>query len=144
LRAAANRKVSSADQACRKTILRESGSIEQDADVVLSAPAFNLSQINAASGTMRENMGMTQLNQTTAVPPPAVQSDDVKHIVGDIEEWKIIEILALKPTLTEVEEAAVWASGNGDVLAKAGHPQVGVIAQIVEILTADEEEPELP
>jgi len=87
-------------------------------------------------------MHATPADQTTAVAPGAVEGDDVKRILGDIEESKIIEILALKPTLAEVEEAAVWASGDGDVLAKAGHPQTGVIAQIVDILTADEEEPE--
>jgi len=65
--------------------------------------------------------------------------EDIKRILGDIEEWKVSEILALKPTLAMVEEAAVWANGDGDVLSKSGHPLTGVIAQIVDILTAEEE-----
>jgi hypothetical protein len=68
--------------------------------------------------------------------------DDLKRILGDIEDSKVIEILALKPTLAEVEEAAAWASGDGDILGKSGHPLTSVVAQIVEIVTADEEEPE--
>jgi hypothetical protein len=63
-------------------------------------------------------------------------------MLGDIGECKIVEILALRPTLTEIEEAAVWARGDGDVLAKSGHPKIGVIAQIVDVLVTDEQEAE--
>lgn len=72
----------------------------------------------------------------------AACGDDVRNILGDIGESNIIEILALQPTLAEIEEAAVWALGDGDVLAKSGHPQTGLIAQIVDILLHDEEEAE--
>jgi len=46
---------------------------------------------------------------------------------------------SLKLTLPEVEQAAIWATG--DVLAKSDHPLAGVTWDIVDILTADEEEP---
>jgi hypothetical protein len=59
--------------------------------------------------------------------------------LGDIDE-AIIAILALKPSLAELEQAAVWATGDGDVLGKTGHPLTAIAAQIVDILTADEEE----
>jgi hypothetical protein len=81
-------------------------------------------------------------HHTTAVSSGAARGDDIKRILGDIDESKVIEILELKPTVADVEEAAVWARGNGDILAKAGRPQTGVIAQIADIVTADEEEPE--
>ena len=77
-----------------------------------------------------------------AVHSGLANGDDIKRILGDIEVSKVIEILALKPTLVDVEEAAAWASGDGDILGKSGHPQTSVVAQIVEILTTDEEEPE--
>lgn len=70
-----------------------------------------------------------------------VSQTDLKNIVGDIDDDKIIAILELQPTLAELEEAAVWATGDGDVLAKEGRPLAGVAAEIFEILTADEEEP---
>ena len=73
---------------------------------------------------------------------PTVSQDDLQRVLGDIEDSKIIEILALKPTVPELEEAAIWAAGDGDVLAKDGHPLTGVVAQIVEILAAEGEEPE--
>jgi hypothetical protein len=69
-----------------------------------------------------------------------VGRDDLIRILGETDDAKIVEILALKPTLPEVEEAAMWAAGNGDVLAKSGRPLGRVAAAIVAILTADEEE----
>lgn len=69
-----------------------------------------------------------------------ISADQLKAIVGDIEDAKVIEILELSPSIAELEEAAVWATGNGDVLAKGGRPLSGTAAAIVEILTADEEE----
>ncbi|MEX0751807.1 MAG: hypothetical protein WD073_02650 [Xanthobacteraceae bacterium] len=69
-----------------------------------------------------------------------ITHDDLKAILGDMDDAKIIQILALKPTLSDLEEAAIWATGNGDVLGKAGRPLTGRAADILEILTADAEE----
>ncbi len=74
-------------------------------------------------------------------PPRTIRADELKSIVGDIDEAKVIEILKLNPTVAELEEAAVWAAGDGDVLDKEGRPLTGIAAQIFDILTADEEEP---
>lgn len=70
----------------------------------------------------------------------AVGRDDLKRILGELDDSKVVEILALRPTIPELEEAAVWAAGNGDVLAKSGRPLGRVAATIVDIMTADEEE----
>ena len=67
---------------------------------------------------------------------------ELKAIVGEIDDAKVIEILELKPTYADLELAAAWATGNGDVLAKEGRPLAGTAAAILEILTADDEEPE--
>ncbi len=79
--------------------------------------------------------------ETTPNRGPAAAHDDLRRIVGDIDERKALEILALRPTLAEVEEAAAWAAGDGDILAKSGRPLTGIAAEVFEILTADEEEP---
>jgi hypothetical protein len=63
------------------------------------------------------------------------------RILGEVGDAKIVEILALKPTLQDLEEAALWLTGDGDVLAKEGHPLGGVVAAIVDIMISDEEEP---
>jgi hypothetical protein len=70
-----------------------------------------------------------------------VGRDHVTLILGEMDEARIVEILALKPTLLELEEAATWAAGDGDILARTGHPLSAVAARIVDILTSDEEEP---
>jgi hypothetical protein len=74
-------------------------------------------------------------------PSATLGRDDVRGILGDIDDARIMDILALKPSLADLEEAAIWATGDGDVLAKSGRPLGGIAAAIVDILTADEEEP---
>jgi hypothetical protein len=70
-----------------------------------------------------------------------ISKDALRAIVGDLDDAKIVEILNLQPTLAELEEAAVWASGDGDVLGKQGRPMTETVSALVDILTADEEEP---
>jgi hypothetical protein len=71
----------------------------------------------------------------------AAGPDELKAILGDVDDAKVIEILKLQPSIAELEQAAVWAVGDGDVLARGGHPLAGKVAEIVEILAVDEEEP---
>jgi hypothetical protein len=70
-----------------------------------------------------------------------ITQDDLRAVLGDIGDAKVLQILALDPTPAELEEAAIWATGDGDLLAKSGKPLSGKTAEIVDILTADEEEP---
>ncbi|MCP4779469.1 MAG: hypothetical protein ABUJ98_11935 [Hyphomicrobium sp.] len=67
-------------------------------------------------------------------------AEDVKRIIGDIEDPKVLEILNLEPTIVELEEVVVGAAGDVDILGKEGHQLTAVAYQIVEILTAGEEE----
>jgi hypothetical protein len=60
--------------------------------------------------------------------------DDLLRLVGDVDERKVFDILALRPTAAEIGQAALWA------LAKGGHPLIGTAAEVLDILTADEEE----
>lgn len=69
-------------------------------------------------------------------------TDDVKRILGDLDDAKLLDIMTLRPTILEVEEASMWLAGDTDVFG-AGQPLQGVVSDIVAILTADEEE-ELP
>jgi hypothetical protein len=82
---------------------------------------------------------MAKLKQSTR--KNLISHEDLLRIVGDVDEDKLLAILALRPTIAEVEEAAAWTIGSGDVVDRAGHPLAGIVAQIFEILTADEEEP---
>ena len=65
--------------------------------------------------------------------------DDVKRILGELDDPKLLDILALRPTILDIEEASMWLSGDSDVFG-AGEPLKRVAGDIVAILTADEEE----
>jgi hypothetical protein len=79
-----------------------------------------------------------QRTATASSRRPATH-DDVKSILGDLDETKMLPILALQPTVADVEEASVWLGGDADVFG-AAEPLKGVASHIVTILTADEEE----
>lgn len=64
---------------------------------------------------------------------------DIRDVFGNLEDGKMMAILALKPTIGDVEEASVWLSGDLDVFGP-GRPLKGVPSQIVALLTADEDE----
>ena len=74
----------------------------------------------------------------------AATHDDLKHIIGELDDDTAAEILALGPTVAEVEEAFMWISGEGSVVDRAGRPLAGRTAAIVDILAAElpEEEEE--
>jgi len=66
-------------------------------------------------------------------------SDDIQRILGHLDETKLLDIIALHPTILDVEEASLWLAGDSDVYG-AGRPLKGVASAIVTILTANEEE----
>jgi predicted phosphoribosyltransferase len=71
--------------------------------------------------------------------------DEVKRIVGDIDDAKGMAILALKPEISQIEQAVEWAEGAAEALAKSGHPLTAKVAEIYDLLTVDEEEePRIP
>jgi predicted phosphoribosyltransferase len=69
-----------------------------------------------------------------------VSAEDVRKIVGDVDDTKLSEILTLEPSPEELADAWMWASGNGDLRDRKGHRLQGKTARIVSILTADEED----
>lgn len=73
----------------------------------------------------------------------AAGADDLRRLLGEIEDARVIEILALSPTVADVEIAAMWAEGQGDVPDRAGQPLEGTAARIYEIVTRDVDIPEL-
>jgi len=66
-------------------------------------------------------------------------ADDIQRILGTLDEAKLLEIMALRPTILDVEEASVWLAGDTDVFG-AGQALKPAAGDIVAILTADEEE----
>ena len=68
---------------------------------------------------------MSKLPSVPIVQRAVASRDDVRHVLGDMEDAKIMDILALRPSLAEVEAAAMWTTGDGDILAKGGRPLKG-------------------
>ena len=66
---------------------------------------------------------------------------DLHQILGDMDDSTAVAILALHPSVAQLEEARVWLNGGGDVLGKEHRPLDGVVGKIFDTLTADEEEP---
>ena len=83
---------------------------------------------------------MTSGEARTSAKPAMATRDDLLRLAGDVDERKVLDILALRPTVAEIEQAALWAAVDGDILAKGGHPLIGTAAEVLDILTADEEE----
>lgn len=69
--------------------------------------------------------------------------EDVKRILGNLDDAKLLAILALRPTIVDVEEASLWLAGDADIFG-AGQPLKLVPGDIVAIVTSDEEEEPRP
>lgn len=66
---------------------------------------------------------------------------DLHEILGDLDDSTAVAILALRPSIAQLEETRVWLNGGGDILGKEHRPLDGVVAQIFDMLTPDEDEP---
>ncbi|HEX6980260.1 MAG TPA: hypothetical protein VF342_13260 [Alphaproteobacteria bacterium] len=65
--------------------------------------------------------------------------EQIRSIVGDIADPKATAIAATGASADELWQAYLYAQGYGDVLDRSGHSLTGVVAEIYDILTADEE-----
>ena len=75
-------------------------------------------------------------------PPSKAGADDVLRLLGELSPDRIAAILALRPTQTDLELAALWGRGDGDVPAMYGHMMSGTPATIIDIVRPDWEEME--
>ena len=76
---------------------------------------------------------------TTTVQSTRASAEDVKRILGNIDTAKLLEIIGLRPTVLDVEQASMWLDGDTDVFG-AGQPLPPTAGSIVAILTVDEDE----
>ena len=77
--------------------------------------------------------------QAVVRPAEPAASSEVRRILGELEDDKVAEILALRPTVADLEDVAVCMAGDHDVLAKSGHHVPATAARIVELLAQQEE-----
>lgn len=65
--------------------------------------------------------------------------DDIKDTLGEIDNEQMLEIMSLRPTIADVERAAVWLQGDPDMVG-AGEALTGVASEIIDILLEDQDE----
>lgn len=75
----------------------------------------------------------------SSVPPPEMLATyrDIRRLLGNTED--VLEILALFPSVAELEEAQAWLEDEDDVVVRRGRPRVAKIAAILDIV--EEKEP---
>lgn len=87
---------------------------------------------------------MSKLNSGQGGNTQKATRDDLQHILGEMDDETALAILALDPNVAQVEEAGIWLGGGDEVLAKEHHPLDAVVAQILELVEIEEEEPPAP
>ncbi len=80
---------------------------------------------------------MTQSSIQGGDGRPLATIKDVTDVLGEIDDATLSAIMDLRPTITDVEEASVWMSGDRDVFG-AGAPLKDVAGEIVSLLGDDE------
>jgi DNA polymerase III gamma/tau subunit len=75
-------------------------------------------------------------------PTRSITPQDVRDIVGALDDAKVAALLATGAKPEELEEAMAWASGESDVMGELERPLEGVVARLYEILMSGEEFPE--
>jgi hypothetical protein len=81
---------------------------------------------------------MTSEDQTNT-PAAHLSRSEIQEIAGNIEDAKVSAIERSGATVEQLEEAVAWASGLSGVMSKERRPLSGTVAQLYEILTADED-----
>lgn len=79
------------------------------------------------------------MTTSTSKSPPAT-AEHVRKILGELDADVTAEILALHPTVRDLEEAAAALEGDGEALRKGGVTLTKVATDIADILAAEEEE----
>ena len=66
--------------------------------------------------------------------------EDLRRVLGELEDPRVMDVLNLHPTVADLEEAAICLAGDQDVLGKEGHAVSPRANQVVDILSDDEED----
>lgn len=74
--------------------------------------------------------------QSSASQPPSY--DELVRLVGELEPERLAEIEQLQATIAEIEDAVAYAAGEDDVMGEARIPLIGRVAEVYEIITADQ------
>ena len=71
--------------------------------------------------------------------PEGATGEDVQTILGEMDPGRVLDILALQPTVRDLEDTKLLISGDQDIFG-AGVAVKGVPAQILEIIGDEEDD----
>lgn len=82
------------------------------------------------------------MDARTAAPDPSrfATHEDVRHVLGEVEDTVIAEILAVRPTYRDLSEAAIWAHGDSDLVVRDRRELTAGALAIAEILVRHEDD----
>ena len=69
----------------------------------------------------------------------AATPQDVARLLGELDAATLAAIMALKPSLAEVEAAALWSVGEGESLPERHQPR-RIVEAILDLIAVDEDE----
>jgi hypothetical protein len=73
-------------------------------------------------------------------PTRKAASEDVRTTLGVVDDGTVMEILALKPSLHDLAEAALWQRGDSDLFAREHHEVSAAAQAVIDILERTDEE----
>lgn len=63
--------------------------------------------------------------------------DDIRHILGDIDDTLALQILSKEPSYADLSDAAIWARGDGDAVARDQLELSGAALAVAALLVRD-------
>lgn len=66
--------------------------------------------------------------------------DDIRHMLGELDDVVVAEILAAQPSYGDLSEATIWARGDGDLTAREHKELSAEAIAIAEILSRQEDD----
>ena len=65
--------------------------------------------------------------------------DDIRHVLGAIDDAMVVKILSKKPSFEDLSDAAIWVRGDGDLIARDQLELSATARAIAEVLARDAE-----
>jgi hypothetical protein len=65
--------------------------------------------------------------------------DDIRHVLGAIDDTLAVKILSKKPSFADLSDAAIWVRGDGDAVAREQLELSATALAIAEVLARDAE-----
>ena len=69
-----------------------------------------------------------------------IDSHDVRHVLGDLSDHMVVEILATRATMSELQEAAAHLAQETDVMGELERPLTGRALRIYDLVRSVEEQ----